>query len=184
MKYKVFHDKEHLYFITSTISGHKMIFDRGEYALIIIKCLDYLRRKGFIKLYSFVVMPNHVHQFIKLRKNYTINQVIDKFHSFTAHQILKQLRLATNRNLLNYFQKFAFSRKSDRKHYFWQDTLVKNIFSHEALEKVIEYIHSNPCNKNWSFVKDRADYKYSSACFYDKGKMPIIEIDDVEELFK
>lgn len=183
MKYKTFHDPEHLYFLTSTISGHKMLFYKDEYAMIIIRSLDYLRRNGFIKLYAFVVMPNHVHQLIKPLKKYTVNQIADKFHSFTAHQILKQLRTDKDKNLLNYFQKFAFSRKTDRKHYFWQDSLVKNVFSLEALEEVMEYIHSNPFNKNWNLVKDRADYKYSSACYYDRGRKLIIEIDDVREIF-
>jgi hypothetical protein len=43
----------------------------------------------------------------------------------------------------------------------------------------MEYIHSNPASKDWQLVKDRADYKYSSACFYDRGNMPVIPITDV-----
>lgn len=125
-----------------------------------------------------------MHQLIKLLKKYTINQIADKFHSFTAHQILKRLRIDKNKNLLNYFQQFAFLKKTDRKHYIWQDALVKNIFSIEALDNIMEYIHSNPCNKSWHLVEDRADYKYSSACYYDRGQKPIIEIDDIKEIFK
>jgi hypothetical protein len=83
-----------------------------------------------------------------------------------------------------HFQKFALSEKKDRCHFIWQDTLVKNIFSLEALHQVLEYIHSNPCNKKWSLVKDRDDYRYSSACFYDKEIEPIIEVDDVRGLFR
>jgi hypothetical protein len=32
-----------------------------------------------------------------------------------------------------------------------------------------------------NFTADRANYKYSSAAFYDKGEKPIIEIDDIRE---
>jgi len=69
-------------------------------------------------------------------------------------------------------------------HKIWQDIQAKNIYSLGVLEQKIKYTHSNPCNKKWSLVKDGADYKYSSACFYDKGIKPIIEVDDVRKLFK
>jgi hypothetical protein len=45
----------------------------------------------------------------------------------------------------------------------------------------MEYIHSNPVSKDWKLVNDRAEYKYSSACFYDKGIAPIISITDLNE---
>ena len=44
------------------------------------------------------------------------------------------------------------------------------------LEKM-EYIHNNPVNKAWNLADDRADYKWSSACYYDYEKSPCIEID-------
>ena len=45
----------------------------------------------------------------------------------------------------------------------------------------MEYIHNNPVSKDWKLVADRAEYKYSSACFYDKGVMPITPIADINE---
>ena len=60
--------------------------------------------------------------------------------------------------------------------------MVRNIFNEEVLRETVEYIHNNPCDKNWNLVRDRSDYPYSSACFYDRGVMPLIEIDDVREL--
>jgi len=46
----------------------------------------------------------------------------------------------------------------------------------------MEYIHQNPVTEEWNLVQDRADYEYSSACFYDKNQRPIIDIDDIREL--
>ena len=46
----------------------------------------------------------------------------------------------------------------------------------------MEYIHQNPIAKNWNLVSDRADYPYSSACFYDRDEIPIIEVDDVRDI--
>jgi hypothetical protein len=43
----------------------------------------------------------------------------------------------------------------------------------------VEYTHNNPIHRSWNLVADRADYRYSSACFYDRGQEPIIPVDDV-----
>ena len=51
----------------------------------------------------------------------------------------------------------------------------------KVLQKM-EYTHNNPVDKQWHLVDDRADYLYSSACFYDRGVKPVIEVDDVRIL--
>ena len=58
---------------------------------------------------------------------------------------------------------------------------AKNIYTEKFLLQKMEYIHQNPVAKEWNLVQERADYKYSSACFYDEDKQPIIEIDDIRE---
>jgi len=45
----------------------------------------------------------------------------------------------------------------------------------------MEYLHSNPVSKDWKLAVDKTEYKYSSACFYDKGITPIIPITDINE---
>lgn len=70
---------------------------------------------------------------------------------------------------------------------FHQEKYVKIVI--ESLDYIrknkqkIEYIHNNPVNKGWKLVKNRTNYKYSSVCFYDKRQKPIIEINDIGELF-
>jgi hypothetical protein len=56
-------------------------------------------------------------------------------------------------------------------------------FSEKFFTQKLEYIHQNPVAEEWNLVKDQADFINSSACFYDRGRMPIIEIDDFRELF-
>jgi len=46
----------------------------------------------------------------------------------------------------------------------------------------MEYIHQNPVAKQWQLTAERADYPYSSACFYDRDKTPMIEVDDVRNI--
>lgn len=232
MTFRPFHQEGDLYFITASISGWKCLFHESQYADIILGSLDFLRESKRHYLYSFVVMPNHAHFINKPREGFTISDIIQNFGSFTAHQILKQLRKENRQDLLDYFQREAIALqartlggaeavgmleevqmatafkgarcdlplthasshagiistcprvRTGTRHKIWQDIQAKNIFSIEVLEQKMEYTHSNPCNKNWHLVKDRSDYKYSSACFYDKGIKPIIEIDDVRDLYR
>jgi hypothetical protein len=51
----------------------------------------------------------------------------------------------------------------------------------DFLQQKLEYIQQNPVAKEWKLVKDRADYLYSSAAYYDYGRPPIIEITDINE---
>ena len=80
---------------------------------------------------------------------------------------------------MNYFHEHR--RDAHHEHSIWQDIQAKNIFSTNFLKEKVEYIHNNPVAKQCKMVEDRADFKYSSACFYDRDQIPIIMVDDVRE---
>jgi len=183
MNFKINNQLNNLYFVTSKICGGKRVFFDSQYAYLILDSWKFLRKEKRIKLYAFTVMPNHVHFIMKPCKNWTASQICFDFESYTAHEILKKLKKDNKDYLIDYFQKEANKLKlKDRKHKIWQDLQAKNIESEGFLIQKIEYIHSNACRKGWNLVDNRADYEYSSACFYDKGIKPIIEIDDLNEV--
>ena len=65
--------------------------------------MKWLRKKERMKLYAYVLMPNHLHAVIK-PVGATIGALLRDFGSFTAHQILKQLREEERFDLLEFFQ--------------------------------------------------------------------------------
>ena len=67
-------------------------------------------------------------------------------------------------------------------HQAWVRVFYKVVDTRTALIEILDYIHSNPVSKRWQLVEDRASYPYSSACFYDEDKAPIIPVDDIREL--
>jgi len=171
---------EHLYFITATLCGWKPLFDQPEYALIILNSLNWLRKSNRIFLFAYVLMPSHLHMIIKPREN-PIGGLVQQFGSYTAHAILKQLREDGCMDLVDFFQ--AERRDPRHRHSIWQDIQAKNIFTRGYLTQKLEYIHNNPLDKQWQLAACRSQYPYSSACFYDENKLPLIEVDDVRELF-
>ena len=181
--YKSFPEKEHLYFVTSSIAGHKHLLSKPGYAQIILDSLSFLRGEKRIKLYAFVIMPNHFHLIVKVLDASNISKLAHDLKLFTANQIIKKLQVDKELYLLDYFEQQAKGIKK-QKHKVWEAGFWdKNIFSEEFLREKMEYTHNNPINKNWRLVEERSEYPFSSARFYDKGEETIIAIDDVRELF-
>jgi len=180
MTFNSFFDKTHLYFVTATICGWKTLFRETAYADIVLGSLSWLRREGRMSLYAFVLMPSHLHTIVK-PIGFDIGSLLQNFGSYTAHAILKQLRIDQQESLLHYFHEQR--RDKRHQHSIWQDIQAKNIYSRKFLKQKLEYIHNNPVDKDWDLVAKRADYLYSSARFYDRGIQPVIGIDDVRFWF-
>ncbi len=178
MTFSAYNGPTHLYFITASIVDWKHLFITSEYINIPLNSLAWLQQQKRILLFAFVIMPSHLHAILKPVSD-SIGAIVQQFGSFTAHEILKKLRIESQKDLLDLFHQ----KKRDQRHEhsIWQDIQAKNIYSMDFLQQKMEYIHQNPIAKDWKLVKDRADYLYSSAGYYDYGRKPVIEITDVNE---
>jgi len=178
MTFSAYNDPTHLYFITASIVDWKHLFITSEYANIPLNCLAWLQKQKRILLFAFVIMPSHLHAILKPVRD-SIGAIVQQYGSFTAHEILKKLRIDNQKDLLDLFHQ----KKRDQRHEhsIWQDIQAKNIYSMDFLQQKMEYIHQNPIAKDWKLVEDRADYLYSSAGYYDYRRKPIIEITDINE---
>lgn len=178
MTFNSINDPTHLYFVTATVVKWLPLFKHPKYPEIILNSLSWMQTEKRLLLFAFVIMPTHTHLLIKPEKQ-TIGETLQQFGSYTAHEILKKIRGDEKSEWLKIFQQQK--RDPRHRHSIWQDIQAKNIFSMEVLEQKFEYIHQNPIAKDWKLVKDRADYVYSSACYYDYGRKPIIGITDINE---
>ena len=50
-----------VYFWTSTIKDWNHLLSQDKYKILIVDCLKELISKDLIKVYAFVIMPNHIH---------------------------------------------------------------------------------------------------------------------------
>ncbi len=178
MTFSSVHDTNHLYFVTASICSWKHLLAEPKYSQIILDSLVWLQKTKSMVLFAFVVMPSHLHLILKPECK-TISVVLRDFGSYTAHVVLHELRNDKRDDLLLFFHEQR--RDARHEHSIWQDIQAKNIYSPQFLAQKMEYVHSNPVSRNRHLVVDRADYKYSSACFYDKGIAPIIPITDINE---
>ena len=158
-----------LYFITTSTHHHRKVLLDNVSKQIILDHFDCLRRKSRFLLFSFVLMPTHIHFISKFPKPLTLGDFMRNFKSLTANRIRRYLISTQN-------TKYAESRK------VWEDDYnAKEIYTTPFLIQKFEYIHQNPCKSPWSLVENPENYPWSSARFYLTNQPCIIPIDDLRK---
>ncbi|EHQ28610.1 hypothetical protein Mucpa_4520 [Mucilaginibacter paludis DSM 18603] len=167
-----------VYFYTATILHWKKLLGPEKFKLFVLNSLKFLVENKKIKVYGFVIMPNHIHL---LFENIAINgkeMPYVSFMKFTGHQFLHELRKT---DLL--LESFKVERNS-RDYQFWQrNALPIEIFSREICEQKLDYIHHNPLQSHWSLVDDPNDYEFSSCSFYEKDDDRFNWLTDYRDIF-
>jgi len=180
MKYKPFPIETRLYFVTSVLTRHKPIFRSDYLCLPVLQALEYYVQRGEWLLFAFCLMPTHLHALLQMTGVNTIEKQMGEFHKWSGHTIVELLKQNEDRASLDFFRKMAGGRR-DRSHLIWDDAIAKPVFTERYLIEVMEYIHNNPCKPPWNLARDRTEYRYSSAKFYDCGELPVIPVEDIRQ---
>jgi putative transposase len=145
---------------------------------VVIKSLEFLVSREKIKVYAFVIMPNHVHLIWRNLQMNGKEYPDESFLKFTGHQFKKKLKYG-----YPILEKFLVN-KADRQYQFWQrSALPIEILSREMLEQKLEYLHLNPLQEHWNLVSDPSDYFYSSCSFYERNASGFDWLTDYREDF-
>lgn len=179
--WRPYFNPEHLYFVTTNAVKHAHIFQRDIIKRLLVDMLDCMRSRKRIKLYAFVIMPNHIHTVIKCREEDTLADVIRDYKKFTSDRIIRHYCVEKNHEVLEFMHNSA---ELDRqKHKVWEDGYnAKNIFSPDFLRQKVEYIHNNPIQPHWELSEQPEDYMWSSARFYLLNESAIIPLDNLGKL--
>lgn len=161
-----FTELNEVYFWTVTIKDWIPLLINEAYKNVIMDSLLWLSQKNLVRIYGYVIMPNHIHllwEQVQLNgKEFPKNS----FEKFTAHAFRRML-LSDNPDMLERFMIIA----SDRRYHFWQrDPLAVKISSREMASQKLDYIHTNPLQEHWKLSTTPESYRFSSASFYETGK--------------
>ena len=152
-----------VYFWTSTILSWNNLLLDNSFKQIVINSLKYLADKDHIKVYGFVIMPNHIHLICELLKLNKKEMPDTSFSKYTAHEFKKNILSLYPDKLENY--KVS---ECDRMYRFWQrDPLAIHLTNKQILLQKLEYLHLNPLQEKWNLVTDPEEYFWSSAKFYN-----------------
>ncbi|WP_339869965.1 transposase [uncultured Algoriphagus sp.] len=154
-----------VYFFTATIHHWIPLLDRNDFKEIVLSSLTFLVDKKCLKIYGFVIMPNHIHLILENTKVNGKELPHASFLKFTSHIFLKKLKMESS-ELLNKFRVDL----ANKEHQFWQrDSLAIELYSPIVVYQKLDYIHNNPCKKKWMLASDPEIYPYSSFKFYESS---------------
>jgi REP element-mobilizing transposase RayT len=157
--------ENHPQFFTATILQWQHLLADDTYKDIIIQSLLYLKNEGSIKVYAFVIMPNHIHLVWQIQDGYKQATVQQRLMKFTAQQFKFKLTDTGSPYLASYLVNAA-----DRKYQFWErNPLSTGLWTPAVLTQKLDYIHNNPLQPKWQLTDYPENYKYSSAGFYHTG---------------
>ena len=160
----MFQKIENLWFFTSTINSWQKILNKDN-CQIIIESFNFIAINKWIKIYGFVLMPNHIHIVLSLEEKDKIAFQRD-FLKHTAQQILFNLKKENNAEMLLKLT----STQNDRNFQIWERRPKWILIENELiLKQKLEYIHNNPIQEHWRLCKFTDEYFFSSAKFYENG---------------
>ena len=153
-----------LYYVTSKAGHNQSIFihpsDYKEYIALVNK---YKSQYGF-KLFSFVLLPTHLHLLIELKKNIGISNIMHDVHSLYTK---------------------TFNSTHNKKGHVFQERFRAVLAEKETyLLQLTRHIHLNP--KRVKLVYEPRDYPYSSySQFLDPSKRGYPDMkEEIEEVFQ
>lgn len=153
------------YFYTDTIYEHKHLLSDDEMKMVVINSWKYLVENKKIKIYAFVIMPNHIHLIWEMLDLNGKESPAGSFAKFTAHQFKKIMQHSNPTELEKYIV-----NKSDRKYQFWKrDPLAIPLTFEASFLQRLAYIHNNPVKEKWQLADLPENYRWSSANFYENG---------------
>ncbi len=156
----------HIQFVTITNLNWLPVLQNDHHKQIIIEALQHRVTSQQVTIYAFVIMPNHFHAIWQLHDGIDNVCFQRDLLKFTARSILKFLMMNDDPLLLQ-LKVIA----PDRKYQVWErNSLSIDLWSQKVFEQKLNYIHNNPLQKQWHLANTPAEYKYSSAKFYETGE--------------
>lgn len=168
-----------IHFITPTIVGWLDVFTRKLYKDVIVESLQYCIEHKGLKVYSYVIMTNHIHLVCQASQGYELSSIIRDFKKFTTKKII---RLILNNNIesrqewmMRLFKYYAKYNSSNTKYQMWKnDNHPVELFSVMWIGRRINYIHQNPVRAG--IVQLAEAYLYSSASNYCKQESVLNDV--------
>jgi len=170
-RYKIV-ETENFYFVTSSFQNWLPIFDDEKYIQILFDAIKYNQKSRDLKVYAYVIMPDHLHMILQSEK---LTNIMQSIKSYTAKEIIKELKSDNKRTFLRKLKLDKLEHKTQSEFQVWQEGFHPQIILNDMMmEQKCNYIHMNPVRKG--LVDAPEKWKYSSYLFYYFDKKVDLEI--------
>jgi putative transposase len=148
---KRFHESGQSHFLTFSCYQRRPNFASPNIYTLFIECLERMRLRCEMRIYAYVVMPEHVHLLV----------------SEPGTEILADAM---------HFLKLSFTKRLRRPGSFWQKRHYdRNIRDAAEFDEKLGYIHLSPVKRG--LVKEPAEWEWSSFRHYSLREVGIVEIE-------
>ena len=139
-----------------------------------IKNLIKIREKYNIKLYGYVLMPEHVHLVLHPPEGLELGKIIGQLKALTSREVLSYMRDRKSKIL----KSLKVVRGGQEINVFWQSRCYDhNCRLPETVIEKIEYCHKNPVVRG--LVKSPADWIWSSYNYYNGQDDVLVGMDEI-----
>lgn len=166
-------------FLTGNTYRCSRLFRRPDFCRLMLESLDYCRTKYAVKVYGFVLMPDHFHLLIGVPAEGVLSNFLRDWKGFTARSIVKRLQEQKRSDRLEKLRAKATGRRKDSHFRIFQpDTHVEGILSARFARQKLNYIHKNPIEAG--LAEQLLDYPYSSARSWLLNDHSVFRVDPLE----
>ena len=180
----VISDQFAMHFVTITIVGWVDLFTRKECKEILIESLKFCVMKKGLIVYSYVIMPSHLHLILRAKEGSDgLSAIIRDFKKFTSRNLIKctldnpfESRKDWLKVVFEYHAKF---NSNNQQFQLWQQGNHPKILLHPKFTvQKLNYIHANPVVAG--IVDLGEEYIYSSARNYIGRKDFVLDVEIID----
>ena len=159
-----FHESGHSHFVTFCCYHRHRLFTTDASRRTFVSALERVRRNYRLRIYGYVVMPEHVHLLLSEPEKYTLADA------------LKSLKQGVSRRLLPKMGPFKPDFGLSGEQHFWQKRYYDlNIRNYPQFVEKRRYIHRNPAKAG--LCERPEDWEWSSFRHYATGFEGRVEIE-------
>lgn len=149
------------------------VFTSKKYFHLIFDTIKFYQEHDELKIYAYVIMPNHIHLILSCND---VSKTMASIKKYSAKKIIEELKADKRTDILNKFYELKKDYKITSKYQVWQEGYHPQLISSaEMFEQKINYIHYNPVKKG--LVNEIEEWKYSSAVDYFSDIKGLIDIE-------
>jgi len=175
MKWKNLAAETCTFFITGTISEWQPLLLQDRPRQIVLQDLDFFRRKYSALILAFVIMPEHYHIVIELRRPEDLHSWLRDFQSHTAHELARYISETLPEGDLRVYRQHANGKA---KMAVWKEQArAELILTQPVLDQKINYIHDNPLRRG--LVDCPGDWPLSSWRNYELDDQTHFYVDTI-----
>lgn len=160
--------KDKSYFLTMTIVDWIDLFTCLNHKNLLIESLKYCQKNKGLNIFSWCLMPSHLHMIANTTEPFQLDDVIRDFKRHTSKNLITQIENEPESRREWLLERFKFAAKihpKNKNYKVWRDkNHAIELYTEKVTWQKLNYIHRNPVVEK--IVYREEDYLYSSARNY------------------